>query len=143
MSLRTKILLSVAALAAMVSQGRTDGIGRQMPRRAYDFVNSIGVNTHFGYYDTQYGLYEEVLRPRLLELGVKHIRDGTFNDDVARKYRDVGESGVRLLLITSAERVAGQAEAIGPMLWGVEAENEPDGRGGEWVERARTEQQRL
>ena len=143
MSLRAKILLSVAALAAMVSQGRTDGIGRQMPRRAYDFVNSIGVNTHFGYYDTQYGLYEEVLRPRLLELGVKHIRDGTFNDDVARKYRDVGESGVRLLLITSAERVAGQAEAIGPMLWGVEAENEPDGRGGEWVERARTEQQRL
>ena len=133
MSLRAKILLSVAALAAMVSQGRTDGIGRQMPRRAYDFVNSIGVNTHFGYYDTQYGLYEEVLRPRLLELGVKHIRDGTFNDDVARKYRDVGESGVRLLLITSAERVAGQAEAIGPMLWGVEAENEPDGRGGEWV----------
>lgn len=62
MSLRAKILLSVAALAAMVSQGRTDGIGRQMPRRAYDFVNSIGVNTHFGYYDTQYGLYEEVLR---------------------------------------------------------------------------------
>lgn len=143
MSLRAKILLSVAVLAAMVSQGRTDGIGRQMPRRTYDFVNSIGVNTHFGYYDTQYGFYEEVLRPRLLELGVKHIRDGTFNDDVARKYRDVGESGVRLLLITSAERVAGQAEAIGPMLWGVEAENEPDGRGGEWVERARTEQQRL
>ena len=53
MSLRAKILLLEAALAAMVSQGRTDGIGRQMPRRAYDFVNSIGVNTHFGYYDTQ------------------------------------------------------------------------------------------
>lgn len=72
------------------AETRCGGLRRQMPRRAYDFVNSIGVNTHFGYYDTQYGLYEEVLRPRLLELGVKHIRDGTFNADVARKYREVG-----------------------------------------------------
>lgn len=145
MSVRGFISLLFAVCATALSQARTaDGnMQRMMPRRACDFVNSIGVNTHFGYYDTQYGLYEEVLRPRLLELGVKHIRDGTFNADVARKYREVGQSGVRLLLITSAERVAEQAEAIGPMLWGVEAVNEPDGRGGDWVGAARQAQQRL
>lgn len=130
-------------LLSVSPEAYSGGLRRQMPRRACDFVNSIGVNTHFGYYDTQYGLYEEVLRPRLLELGVKHIRDGTFNADVARKYREVGKSGIRLLLITSAERVVEQAEAIGPMLWGVEAVNEPDGRGGGWVGVARQAQRYL
>ncbi|HIU55298.1 MAG TPA: hypothetical protein IAB03_05775, partial [Candidatus Gallibacteroides avistercoris] len=47
----------------------SDGPIGKKSSRAYDFVNSIGVNTHFGYYDTQYGRYEEVLKPRLLELG--------------------------------------------------------------------------
>ena len=122
MSLRTKILLSVAALAAMVSQGRTDGIGRQMPRRAYDFVNSIGVNTHFGYYDTQYGLYEEVLRPRLLELGVKHIRDGTFNDDVARKYVVPPETVDLACLFVPSEAVYTQICADEPELVSYAAE---------------------
>ena len=123
----------------------SDGPIGKKSSRAYDFVNSIGVNTHFGYYDTQYGRYEEVLKPRLLELGVKHIRDGTYNDDVLRKYREVGEKGVRLLLITSADKAVEQAKAIGPMLWGVEAVNEPDGgrRPGTWEKAARTEQQRL
>ena len=79
-------------------------------RRASDFVNSIGVNTHFGYYDTTYGKYEEILKPRLLELGVKHIRDGTYNDDVARKYREVGQAGIKLLLITSSDRAVGRAD---------------------------------
>lgn len=103
------------------------------------------MNTHFGYYDTQYGRYEEVLKPRLLELGVKHIRDGTYNDDVVRKYKEVGEAGVRLLLITQADKAAVQAKAIGPMLWGVEAVNEPDGgrAPGTWEQAARREQQRL
>ena len=114
-------------------------------RRASDFVNSIGVNTHFGYYDTTYGKYEEILKPRLLELGVKHIRDGTYNDDVARKYREVGQAGIRLLLITSSDRAVGQAKSIGDMLWGLEAVNEPDVRkyDGGWVAFARNEQQKL
>lgn len=115
------------------------------PRKAGDFVNSIGVNTHFGYYDTTYGMYEQILKPRLLELGVKHIRDGTYNQDVVRKYREVGQAGVRLLLITSSDRAVSQAKTIGDMLWGVEAVNEPDMRRyeGGWVKFACREQQNL
>lgn len=129
-------------LAVPVAYG--DGLQKVMPHRAVDFTNSIGVNTHFGYYDTQYGLYDSLLRPRLLELGVKHIRDGTFNEDVARKYRDVGKTGVRLLLITSGKRLPREAEAIGSMLWGVEAVNEPDrSRKTDWVKYARDEQRML
>ena len=113
--------------------------------RAYDFVNSIGVNTHFGYYDTQYGRYEEILKPRLIELGVKHIRDGTYNADVVHKYKEMGEQGIRLLLITSSDKAVERAKSIGKMLWGVEAVNEPDGgrKPGTWEQEARQEQRRL
>ena len=118
---------------------------RYMPKKAIDFTNSIGVNTHFGYSDTQYNFYEEILRPRLIEMGVKHIRDGTYNPSVVLKYQDVGKYGIRLLLITRASVAVQQAKAIGPMLWGMEGVNEPDidRRGGAWEERARLEQQQL
>lgn len=118
---------------------------KEKPRHAYTFTQSVGVNTHFGYYDTRYALYEEVLKPRLIESGIKHIRDGTYNDDVLRKYRDIGMYGIRLLLITQSGKAVEQAKAIGSMLWGVEAVNEPDGghRPGTWEKAARTEQQRL
>lgn len=121
-----------------------DNAGEKIAR-AWDFINSIGVNTHFGYYDTQYGNYEDILKPRLLELGVKHIRDGTYNDDVLRKYKEIGESGIRLLLITPSEKAVERTKAIGSMLWGVEAINEPDGGRlpGTWEQKARNEQKRL
>lgn len=95
-------------------------------RKASDFTNSIGVNTHFGYGWSSYKFWEERLRPRLLELGVKHIRDGTYNANVIAKYKDVGNHGIRLLFITRAKDAAAKAKAIGLMLWGMEAANEPD-----------------
>lgn len=121
------------------------GIKAQESFRAYDFIQSIGINTHFGYYDTQYRHYEKVLKKRLLELGVKHIRDGTYNNDVLQKYKDIGENGVRLLLITPHDKAVERAKAIGSMLWGVEAVNEPDGgkQPGTWEKEARLEQQQL
>jgi hypothetical protein len=55
-------------------------------RPADAFVDFVGVNTHLGYSDTTYVDYEGILKPRLLELGVRHIRDGTFNAEVLCKY---------------------------------------------------------
>lgn len=54
-------------------------------RRADDFVDFIGVNTHLGYNDTTYRDSDGIIEPRLLQLGVRHIRDGTFSNDVLRK----------------------------------------------------------
>lgn len=46
-------------------------------RSAYSFVDSIGINTHLYYNDTNYyQKYQEIVKPKLLELGVRHIRDG-------------------------------------------------------------------
>ena len=48
----------------------------EQARPADAFVDSIGVNVHLGYTDTSYRNYTEVIKPRLREAGIRHIRDG-------------------------------------------------------------------
>ena len=133
-------LLSIS-FAVTVFQSPT--LGAETARPADAFVDFVGVNTHLGYSDTTYADYEGILKPRLLELGVRHIRDGTFNDEVLRKYLDLGKHGIRLLFITDSKRAVERAGKLGPMLFAIESVNEPDGSGGDWVSRTREEQQKL
>jgi hypothetical protein len=137
--LRFVALLSILTLTGFLSVDAHAEIARP----ADSFVDFVGVNTHLGYSDTTYADYEGILKPRLLELGVRHIRDGTFNDEVLRKYLDLGKHGIRLLFITDSKRAVERAGKLGPMLFAVEAVNEPDGSGGDWVLRTREEQQKL
>ena len=44
---------------------------------AFDFVNSIGVNTHLNYFDTVYGNFPFVER-ELKSIGILHVRDGVL-----------------------------------------------------------------
>jgi hypothetical protein len=70
---------------------------RHQARSANDFVESIGVNTHVNYDDTSYGDYEALMKPSLLYLGVRHIRDGLADDDfMLEPYRDLHELGIQL-----------------------------------------------
>src|SRR5574338_516931 len=49
-----------------------------LPARSADgFVQSIGINVHLSYFQTVYGTgWTTIVKPRLLELGVRHLRDG-------------------------------------------------------------------
>jgi hypothetical protein len=47
------------------------------PRSASAFRESIGVSTHIVYYSTAYGNWP-LLVDRLRELGIRHLRDGTY-----------------------------------------------------------------
>ena len=47
------------------------------PRPADSFVESIGVNVHWGYDNTVYNSGFSTLKDRLNELGIRHLRDGT------------------------------------------------------------------
>jgi hypothetical protein len=74
---------------------------------ADDFVNSIGINLHLGYWDTPYGAgYQSIIKPRLLELGVRHARDvGTVVSDdswmqsVYGRMQDLAASGIKFDLV--------------------------------------------
>jgi hypothetical protein len=131
---------SVLAMALCAAPTSTRA---EAARPADAFVDFFGVNTHLGYYDTAYRDYEGIVKPRLLELGVRHIRDGTFNDEVLGKYLDLGQRGIRLLFITDSKRAVERARKLRPVLFAIEGVNEPDGRKGDWVPRIRAEQQSL
>jgi hypothetical protein len=60
----------VPASAAARTASRTE-----MARRAADFVDSVGVNVHLGYYWTLYG-DNTAVQNLLAGLGIRHIRDG-------------------------------------------------------------------
>ena len=64
---------------------------------ANDFVESIGVNTHVNYGDTPYGNYQGLLKPSLVYLGVRHIRDDLADDQfVLNPYRDLHSLGIQI-----------------------------------------------
>src|SRR4028119_590406 len=45
-------------------------------KSAFAFVDSICLNTHWSYYDTPYGQKYNAVKQKLVDLGVRHVRDG-------------------------------------------------------------------
>ena len=84
----------------------------QQAKSANALINSIGINTHFTYPDTPYlGSFSQA-KQKLLELDIRHIRDGVAKDSY--KYepmRDLCDSGIRLHSGVS-ERVEGYRGAL-------------------------------
>jgi hypothetical protein len=72
----------------------------ETPSSAYEFVNSIGVNTHINYFDRLYGNFPLVQR-ELASIGILHLRDGVHlqNDDynatVYGRWAQLGKLGIR------------------------------------------------
>ena len=75
-------------------------ISQPSTQSAFDFVNSIGVNTHLNYFDRIYGNFPLVER-ELKSIGILHLRDGVHlqNDDYNRvlynRWIDLGKLGIR------------------------------------------------
>lgn len=75
--------------------------------RADDFVDSMGVATHWGYLDTPYGNFEKAA-PLLNELGVRHVRD-----DLHPRERELWEKyGIKTTALFGPGDVAAQTEQI-------------------------------
>ena len=127
-----------------------------VPLDARAFVDTIGVNTHLFYVDTSYGNYAMVRR-RLRELGVRHIRDGF---DPARtpafftRVNDLGAAGIKSTLIACRVEPAGMPWTIyvkdaktkvRSSLDALEGVNEPDlvAAGTDWIRSARGCQRRM
>lgn len=73
------------------------GTGEQA-RGADDFVNTIGVNIHLNYLGLPGADYAGIVKPRLLELGIRHVRDGMqAYPQVQDEKKDLAANGVRLM----------------------------------------------
>jgi hypothetical protein len=111
--------------------------GPTTPLDARAFVDTIGVNVHLFYVDTAYGNYAMV-KQRLTELGVRHVRDGfdpAHTPQFFDRVNDLAAAGIKSTLIACRIAPAGIpwttyiADAktkVRAALDAVEGVNEPD-----------------
>lgn len=165
------MLLKLCSKANMLSSGSKKLIGlglnflllistiqsaqavQEKARSANGFVNSIGVNTHL-YYDSSvyYQKYSSVIKPKLLQLGVRHIRDGCVRNlnGYLGRLRELQTLGIRSTLICDPRDITPQAavsliKELGTnVVETVQGPNEYDLSGdSNWVNKVRSYQQQL
>ncbi|MGF1492533.1 MAG: hypothetical protein ACFBSC_08790 [Microcoleaceae cyanobacterium] len=78
------------------------------------FIDSIGVAVHLNYGDTAYRNYEDLIKPRLVELGIRHIRGGVAPEDekILERFRDLGKMGIRSTIVMDPRRVSDASQAV-------------------------------
>ncbi len=122
-------------------------------RSADNFVDSIGVNTHLFYDDSvYYQKYNEIIKPKLLDLGVRHIRDtGTLNlNGYLDRLKELSTLGIHSTLIfdprnTTSQNAVPLLKQIGAgVVEAAQGPNEYDLSGdSNWVNTLRTYQRQL
>lgn len=96
---RTRLSLTLAALAALAVIAPAPA-GAATARPADSFVESVGVNVHLSYSDTEYAEFDRV-RAALGTLGVRYIRDGVGlnRSSVYSRFRTLGADGIKVNVI--------------------------------------------
>ncbi len=146
MGLGLNVLLLVATMRSAQAVPET-------ARSADEFVDSIGVNTHL-YYNSSvyYQEYDSLIKPKLQQLGVRHIRDGgTRNlNGYLDRLKELATLGIRSTLICDPRDITPQAavnlvKEIGTnVVEAVQGPNESNLSGdGNWVNNLRNYQQQL
>jgi hypothetical protein len=96
------------ALLTIVALGAHTAAAAPLPARSADsFVGSIGVNTHFYYSNTPYVEDFSVVKQRLAELGVRHIRENIAPNERPDQYqrlRELSGLGIKADLILGDPR---------------------------------------
>jgi hypothetical protein len=75
--------MAPAPVAAALPEAAPDSVAAapSLPatraRSADEFINTIGANVHLGYFRGPYGtLWAKTIKPKILGLGIRHLRDG-------------------------------------------------------------------
>jgi hypothetical protein len=152
------LLLSVAALAGATAADASAAtfdttIPAVTPAQATKFVDSVGVNIHTGYYDTAYNDFTG-FKQKLLDLGVKYVRDGACASctEQQRRLQSLGAAGIKANFIIgrpngseSVNQIVDMIDQkLAPMTASVEGANEYDQAGvANWAPQLRSWQQQI
>ena len=126
--LSTKVALWV--LGFWVSATALISAAPEPARSADAFIDTIGVCTHWGYPDTPYGFAYDEVKQRLVESGIRHVRDG-----VSKRIKELGALGIHTTVVAEPDRgtpaqIKERVKAINVAMPGaidaVEGPNEPD-----------------
>lgn len=90
------LFLGLLSMLWLSFRGSAAPVGAQMSDA---FVESAGICTHLSYTDKPYYTQWPTVRQRLLDLGVRHIRDGEATADFVSKIKDLANNGVRTIWV--------------------------------------------
>ena len=131
---KNTILCGLVAVL-FVGGGHRAQAAPELARSADAFVDSIGVCTHWSYPDTPYGFAYEGVRQKLVESGIRHIRDG-----FGPRLGELAKLGIHTAIVAdldnnedgnaaSIARIIGRIKALNvaeTVIDAVEGPNEPD-----------------
>jgi len=151
----TAVLLALVLAVSATEPPAVHAAAASPARPADSFVESIGVNTHTAYDWTAYGSGFDMVRQRLSELGLRHIREVLVPErpDQYQRLNELGAMGIHSTLVlgdpgngseglselvsTVSSQLAGSVDAL-------EGPNEFDSRGGSgWAPKLAAYQQQL
>ncbi len=133
------VLAGLAALLTLQSAGARQ-VGPFIAA-ADHFVDSVGVNIHLHYDGTLYRDQFDLIKSRLLELGVRHVRDGLIDTEWQGYYdrhNELGDAGIKGTFITgfgqSLALLSAYPSRVAHSFEAYEAPNEADKSGDpQWV----------
>lgn len=149
------LLAVLVACACSPLAGRAAAATATGAKPADSFVESIGVNTHTAYDWTAYGIGFDLVKQRLSELGVRHIREVLEPErpDQYQRLNELAAMGIRSTLVlgdpaNGSEGLSELVSTVSSQLTGsvdaVEGPNEFDARGGQgWAPQLAAYQQQL
>ncbi len=109
------------------------------PLQADSLVDTIGVNVHLNYMDTAYADFDGIVKPRLQELGIRYVRDGSPSYQAAQnpnhtyvyRHNQLAGIGIRTLFIFDPRillpsQAVDTIQAVQNVIDAVEGPNEMD-----------------
>lgn len=107
----------------------------EQARPAEEFIDSLGVATHMGFAKLPYNQkFDEIVKPRLQELGIKHIRTDLSSQKFYFEHmKELDEIGIKANVVTrpqagmSLDEMMNSLYILGDMVISVEGPNEQDG----------------
>src|SRR5436190_152911 len=99
--MRAYVLWFACMIAPLVLNAGEGEIKPVKARGGEAFIDFIGVNVQLGAEKGSYAINPQVIKPRLMELGVRHIRDacGLERKGQIAKLQDLGKAGFHFHLI--------------------------------------------
>lgn len=127
--------LLITLLACNSSPTSSLQTNRELARSADSFIDSLGIVIKFHRRDTAYSRYDDLIKPRLQELGIRHVREEARpkHPHIREKLLDLATIGIKSTLIMDprwqvtpenavilAKEMLGSIEAIeGPNEWDI------------------------
>lgn len=89
-------------------ENRSTPINEVVARSTDDFIDSIGVIVQVGHTKTAYGQFDEIVKPRLEELGVRHLRTNINPNEKKNvaKLEELAELGIEFNFVMDPNRLS-------------------------------------